>query len=165
MRRGALCAYVGSSPSAAAYSANGDGKSYIRSEIRRCSEIRHHGRLDRATPSLPRPHGGDEIRDEDGQDEQGADHPGLGVPRRVRECESVPKVQDDEDRKDHPGHRPRAAKNTDATEQDHRDDAELEALGGAAANGTKARDEENAGEGGNEAAHRTNLQLHAPDTD
>src|SRR5207245_3697986 len=68
-------------------------------------------------------------------------------------------------REDHASHRSGAAKDTDATKQDHRDDVELEALGGAAANGPEARNEKNAGECGNEAAHGEDGQLHAPDAD
>src|SRR3989442_954150 len=128
-------------------------------------ELRNHGRLGRTASREPGPRGGDEIRHEHGQDEQGADDPGLGVPRRVRERQPVSQVQDDEDREDHAGHRSRAAEDADATEQDHRDDVELEALGGAAANGPEARQEENARERGNDAAHGKDGQLHAPDAD
>src|SRR5438093_6299829 len=128
-------------------------------------KIRDHRRLGRATSSELGPRGGDEGRHQHGKDEQCAEGSGLCVPRRVREREAVPKVQDNKNREDHTGHRSRAAKDTDATKQDHRDDVELEALGGAAPNGPEARHEENAGEGGNEAAHREDGQLHAPDAD
>ena len=56
-----------------------------------------------------------------GKDEQQADDASLGIAGDVDQREAIADVEDDEDGKHDTRERARPAKNTDATEQNHRD--------------------------------------------
>src|SRR5919112_1040553 len=79
----------------------------------------------RRTPGIGE--SGDQVRYEDGEDQQTADDPGLRVLVDVGETEAVADVEDDQDRQRDADHRPRTSEDAHPAEEDDRDDVELEA--------------------------------------
>src|SRR4051812_25318157 len=85
---------------------------------------------------------GDEVGDQNREDQQNADDPGLGVLVDVREPQTVADVEHDQNRQRDADHRARASEDAHAAEQDHRDDVEPEAGGQIAAARAEPRREE-----------------------
>src|ERR671919_1057855 len=106
---------------------------------------------------------GDEVRDENGEDQQTADDAGLRVLVDVREAEAVADVEDDQDRQRDADHRARASEDAHPAEQDHRDDVELEPEREVAADRAQPRREQHARQAGEETRRGHDDQLVARD--
>src|ERR671916_2266361 len=108
---------------------------------------------------------GDEVRDENGEDQQTADDAGLRVLVDVREAEAVADVEDDQDRQRDADDRSGSSEDAHPAEEDHRDDVELEAECEVSAYRAEPRREEDPRQAREEARRGHDDHLVARDVD